>query len=412
MGLPQVPSDCTSEEVAAPLGKLVETAPRIASIGNYEVNLLEDLGNCMQIDVLKSERKNGLELTKESHISIMCKDDGKLKIDPLEQIGRLSVNVRQTTQTPTSRTVGFQIKASTTHADGYGGNQYSSTAFNVTGNATEASESQVRKRLWSPLKRILLADQFKGDPLDIGGGIYQSCSKASYENSNASHEYKKVHIGNNNHVHSMILSTTCLQEFKNSSCNDSTIKHIVSSHHHSHGEHAEPWSYKHFNSSPALTVKTRSQTAALSIPQKKLSSPPFPLSPLGKKSSKNENLEGCRNIDAMLEHENLTYNNVEQSLDRTCQGILSAKEMLNSNNMQQKSDLFTPDNMIDMKEDWTHPSSFPPKDSKLCGNVSRLPIRRSLVGSFEESLLSGRLLSGKVSQVGIILICSLYVLIY
>lgn len=59
MGLPQVASGCTAEEVAASLGTFVQTAPRMASIGSYEVNLLagEDLGNCMHIDVLKSEKK-------------------------------------------------------------------------------------------------------------------------------------------------------------------------------------------------------------------------------------------------------------------------------------------------------------------------------------------------------------------
>ncbi|KAG5046097.1 hypothetical protein JHK82_015481 [Glycine max] len=288
--------------------------------------------------------------------------------------------------------------------NGFGGNGYSSTVFNVISDATEASESQVRKQLLSPLNGMLLADHFKGDPLDIGAGIYQSRSKAGDHNSNALHEYKKDHIGNNNKIHSMIWTTSCFQEFTNSSCNDNTINHIVSSHH----QRAEPWSIKHFKSSPVRnaseeTTKTRSQTAALSIPQKNVSSPTFPLSPLGKKSSKNENLGECRNIDVILDNDNFTFNSVEQSLDRTCQGISSAQEIpstsqLNLNNMQQKSDLFTPDNMINMKEYWTHSGSFPPWDAKLRGTMSRLPIRRSLVGSFEESLLSGRLLSGKVSQ--------------
>ncbi|XP_027338662.1 uncharacterized protein LOC113852552 isoform X2 [Abrus precatorius] len=408
MGLPQVPSGCIAEEVAASLGTFVQTAPRIANISNYEFHLLagEDIDNCRQIDILNSERKNILEPSKESHISSMCKD-GKLKIDPMEQIGRLSVNAGQTMQTPISRTVGFQIRTSTPRVNGFGGNGYSSTVFNVTSDANDASESQVRKRLLSPLNGILLADHFKIDPLDIGNGIYQSCSKAGDDNSNTSQGYKKVHVGNYNNIHSKIWPS-CFQEFSYSSCDDSTINHIVSSRDHSHCEHTEPWSYKHFKSSPALndsekTAKIRPQTAALSIPQKKVSSPPFPLSPLGKNSSKNEKLGGCRNIDTTLDDENLLVNDAEQSLERTCQGILSVQEVpsnsqFNSKYVQQKSEIFIPDNMIDMKEYWSHPSSFPPQDAKLCGSVSKLPVRRSLVGSFEESLLSGRLLSGKVSQ--------------
>lgn len=388
MGLPQVSSGCLAEEVAA---------SRIASISNYELNLLateEDFGNRVQIHTHNSERKDVLELSKESHISNSCKDDRsniqKLKIDSMEQIGRLSVNAEQTMQTPTSRTIGFQVRALTPHVNGFGGNGYSSTVFNVTNDSSEASESQVRKRLLSPLNGTLLTDHLKGDPLDIGGGIYQSCSKAGDDNYTALH-------GNYNNIHSTIWSSSCLQELmKSSSCVN----------HRSHCEHEEPISYKHFKSSPALndsgeTTKTKSQTAALSIPHKKVSSPRVPLSPLGKKSCTNKKLEGCRDIDIMLDG--------EQSLDRTCQGILSPPEMpskslLNSNSMRQKSDLFTPDNIIDMNEYWTYPASFPPQHTKLCGPMSRLPIRRSLVGSFEESLLSGRLLSGKVSQVGVILI--------
>ncbi|BAT79286.1 uncharacterized protein HKW66_Vig0081680 [Vigna angularis] len=390
MGLPQLCSGCTAEEVAASLGTFVQTMPRVTSISNYRVNFLacEDLGNCMHTDVLKSERKNVPELSKESHVSSMCKD-ATLKVDPIEQIGRLSVNARESMQKPIPRTVGFQIRASTPRVNGYDGNEFSSTVFKVTSEATEASESQVRKRLLSPLNGILLTDPFKGDTLDIGGGIYQFRSVGD-DNSVLSHEYKKVHIGNNNRILSEICSTSCFQGFTMSSCNDSNMNHIVStSHHHSHCEHAKPWSYKQFKSSsvPNVSVETP---------------PPFLLSPLGKESSKNKNLGGYRNIDIIVDDDNLTFKNVEQ-IARTCEGSLSALEIpskskLNSNNMREKTDLFTTDNIIDLKECWTHPGSFPPQDAKLCGTVSRLPVRRSLVGSFEESLLSGRLLSGKVCQ--------------
>ncbi|XP_029130180.1 uncharacterized protein LOC114916839 [Cajanus cajan] len=286
--------------------------------------------------------------------------------------------------------VQFQIRSLTAHVNGFGGNGYSSIVCNVTSDATKAYESQVGKELISPLNGMVLANHFKGDPLEIGGGIYQSCSKDGDDNSNASHEYKKVHTVNNNPIHSMIWSTSCYQEFLNSFSNDSTINHNVPSHRHSHCEHKE-------------ITKTRSQPTTLSIPPLKVSSSPSPLSPLGKISSKNENLGECINIDNILDDGNLSFNNVGQSLDRTFKGILSTQEItsktqLNSNNMQQKSGLFTADNMIDMKEHLTHRASFHHHDAKLYGTMSRVPIRRSLVGSYEESLLSGRLLSGKVSQ--------------
>ncbi|KAF1893644.1 hypothetical protein Lal_00002149 [Lupinus albus] len=393
MGFPQVPSGCISEEVTSSLSTFVQTAPSIVTISSYELNLLaaEDFGNCVQGDTPNSGRKNIVELPKESHISSMSEDGKsviqKFKNNSVAQIGILSVNAAQTKQKPASRTVGFQIGALDSHVNGFGGNGCSSALFNVTNDAIEASESRVRKQFFSPLNEMLYADNFEGDCPKIGGDIHKSCSKSSNDSYDALilQDYKKVHKGKIDNIESVISSSSCLQEFTDSSYNDRNVKQSVSIHGHSQCEHEEPWSCKHFSQSPPLknseeTNKTRPQVSALSIPQKKVSSPPFPLSPLGKKSSENENLDGCKDI----------------------QGIFSAQEMhskpnLNSESMQQKSDLFTDDNIIHMKEHWTHPVSFPPRTAKLSGTLGRQPIRRSLVGSFEESLLSGRL-SGKVSQ--------------
>ncbi|KAL5074978.1 hypothetical protein RYX36_013962 [Vicia faba] len=100
------------------------------------------------------------------------------------------------------------------------------------------------------------------------------------------------------------------------------------------------------------------------IYQKNASLPRIPLSPLGKKTCPDKKLGECRDFGTDL----------------------------------SDVKLFTPDDIVDMKEYWTYPASFSPWHARLCQSASRLPTRRSLVGSFEESLLSGRLLSEKVSQ--------------
>ncbi|MED6211859.1 hypothetical protein PIB30_077625 [Stylosanthes scabra] len=369
MGLPQVSSGCIAEEVAASLGTFMQTAPKITGKSNYELNMLagEDMNNRLQIDMPNSDRKSVVELSKESHISSMCKDGKsnipKLKINPV-------VNAGQIMQTPASRTVGFQIMTLTPHVNDFGGNAYSSGVFNVTNGATEASESQVRKQLLSPLNGLLLADHCKGESLDIVGGIFQSCSNTD---ALLFQEHKKFHVGNYTDIQSMIWSASCYQEQKNSSCIDSSENRVLSSY-----EHEEPLSNKHIRSSAELhdseqKTKTRSRTAPLIIPPRKFS-PPFPLSPLGKNSSENEKFGAFKDVDTMLDDNNGSAKDVE------------------------KSGLLTPENVIDMQECWTRPCSFPPQRTNFSGVVNRLPVRRSLVGSFEESLLSGRLLSGKASQ--------------
>ncbi|XP_058757266.1 uncharacterized protein LOC131630504 isoform X2 [Vicia villosa] len=238
MGLPQVSSAYIAEEVATSLGTFVRTAPKIAGVSNYDMNSIaggEELGNT-----------NVFELSKESSISNMSNKDGQF-------------NAEQSMQTLISRTLGFQVRALASSVNGFGANGYS---------PNEASKSNVRKRLLSPLDVTLLADQFKGDHcMDIGGEFYQ----------------------------------------------------------------------------------------------RKASSPRIPLSPLGKRTCPDKKSGECRDFATVLSDVKLC----------------------------------TPDDIVDMNEYWTYPASFPPRHARLCQSASRLPTRRSLVGSFEESLLSGRLLSEK-----------------
>ena len=110
----------------------------------------------------------------------------------------------------------------------------------------------------------------------------------------------------------------------------------------------------------------------------------------------------------MLDGDKLTFTDMEQSLDKTLTGILSeqkeedfkppSKSQQDSNNLLQKFNLRTPDGSSGMRECGAQGENLPPIHANLTRTASGSPIRRSLVGSFEESLLSGRLLCGKFSQ--------------
>ncbi|XP_016651325.1 PREDICTED: uncharacterized protein LOC103338127 isoform X2 [Prunus mume] len=110
-----------------------------------------------------------------------------------------------------------------------------------------------------------------------------------------------------------------------------------------------------------------------------------------------------------LDDNNITLKDIEQSLDGTISAISSSwKEeafrlLSNSSQdvdmLQKKFDRFGSESTTTgMGQQWSQDLKSKPKGVKLVRTPTGLPGRRSLVGSFEESLLSGRLVSAKVNQ--------------
>ncbi|KAJ7957199.1 Meiosis chromosome segregation family protein [Quillaja saponaria] len=411
MGFPQVSSSCIAEEVAASLSTFVQAPPRIAGLSSCDLNLVPGgiLSNCMQVEFPCFE--------KESVTLNACKDGRsnmhKLKISSIEQNGGLHIKGRQTIHTPIPRTVGFQSRASDSPLNGVGEHR-SSVVVSVTSNATEATGSQVRKRLLSPLNGMLLAEQVKGDFLDIGGGIYQSSSKCDDDSYNFSvaQENKKVHIDNSSFLHNSIWSPSSFRGMKNSADDHDAENRIIFTDGPLPCQNIAPQSNSRFISSHALSyseelTKLRPQTGAISIPQKEVTSPPLSFSPLGPKFPGGaKSSGGCKDIAKILDVDNITLKDMELSLDGTLKGFIDArkgedvrmpsKSLQGIHNLQKNSE--THDDTSGEKERRCLEANLAPQCVKLVRALSGLPVRRSLVGSFEESLLSGRLLSGKVSQ--------------
>ncbi|KAK9278888.1 hypothetical protein L1049_028469 [Liquidambar formosana] len=115
-----------------------------------------------------------------------------------------------------------------------------------------------------------------------------------------------------------------------------------------------------------------------------------------------------RDIRKELDDDCLTFKDVERSLDRTVSDILSSrseedfrmasKSLQDFGILQKNLDLCTPESTTGIDRHWGQDSNLTPQCAKSFRTQSGLPVRRSLVGSFEESLMSGRLSSGKISQ--------------
>lgn len=428
MGLPQVPTSKIAEEVAATsLSTFVQTSPRFTSVSTCDLSGLHG-GNPsirMPVDLACSslgdfQRKTSLEPSKDLD-GLNTQKDGltnvsRLKIATTEKNGWLSVKSGWNVQSPASRIVGFESRALKSPANVFEGNQqnhvHSSTVVNVTGVASE-SGSVVRKRLLSPLSGMLVPDQFTGESLDIGGSIHPSNPQGSSNNYNVSllQENKKANIGNSNFYGPPNWPGSSFSEWKISPDNSSRTNSIF----FTDGpllENQSQLPHNHrLSSSPEYNCigearHSKSLTRAVAISPQKVASPPLSFSPLGPKF--HQKIQTAKDTRKKLEDDCLTLKDVEQSLDGTVAGILysqdeedfrvSSKSVHDVDLLQEKFDMFTPENSTGMARHWGQDSTLSPRCSNLGRTPSGLPIRRSLVGSFEESLLSGRLSSGKVSQ--------------
>lgn len=418
MGLPQVSSSTIAEEVAASLSTFVQTPSRFAGLSSCDMSGMYSghLGNRVPGEFQCSSSR---ELQRELD-AVNIQKDGytnvhRLKIGSIEKNNLFCSKAGRNVQSPVSRIVGFESKANV-----FEGNQssgvHSSTVFTGDDSGTEPNGSLVRKRLLSPLNSMLLPDQFSGESLDIGGIVHNSISHVNSNKYNVTvlQEHKKANIGNSNYISPLIWSTSSFPERnKSHSEHCGTDFNFFTDGPLLEKKEARPLGLS--SSSPGVkyiegTTNKRLQNGSIAIaPGRKVVSSPLSLSPLGPKfSGRMKCSERCSDMSKELDDSCLTLRDMEQSLDGTFSHILSShkeedyrtgsKSLSEVELLQKKFDRFTPESITSIGEDWVQDSTVANPCAKLGRTLSGLAVRRSLVGSFEESLLSGRLASGIVSQ--------------
>ncbi|XP_047310220.1 uncharacterized protein LOC124913838 [Impatiens glandulifera] len=260
---------------------------------------------------------------------------------------KIDANTEKNVHIPTSRILGFKPRES----------DQSSNAFE---NGIQNNCTLVRKRLLSPLNGMLQQDQFNGESVDIGDSNIQ---KSGLNKIFILKEHKKAHTGESN----------CFGSFNglNSTRLFTDVPEVENNN----------VSHQKTNLSP-LEIKP------ISITPKKWVSSSLSSSPLGPKFSRKTNTSSGGHDD----NNGLTLRDVEESLVGIVHGSRHVSKSL------EDIHLFNPERAKAVSGNWCWDQTSTPSCAKFVRSLSGLSVRRSLIGSFEESLLSGRLASGVANQ--------------
>lgn len=426
MGLPQVTSSETVEEVeAASLSTFLQSSPQFANVSTCDVDGMHSesmsplAGNPLCSSIGDFQRKTCLERSKVHDDSFKFR--GAMEVTSnvhglkIGSVDKGTPKSGRNVQNPVSRIVGFKSVGTSSPTDGFkgvsSGHVQSLSGINSTVNETESSGSLVRKRLLSPLSSMLSPAQFSGDPLDIGRRSVREDSTSLTNNLSISvaKDNKKANVGSNCHFTLPAWSSSSCLEEKNIPYDSVRTESLLFV--------DGPLLDNSCLSSPELdhfreSSKVRSQSGAISISPKKTISPPHSLSPLGPKfSERMKTAGGCRTTKNKMVGCPLTLKDTKRSLERSDRSIVFAPEeedhMIASKSFEDVDILhkeFGPSSLesnTDISWPFSQESAPSSKCVRFIKNLSGLPVRRSLVGSFEESLFSGRFLSGKLCQVSV-----------
>ncbi|GJX57276.1 Myb-like protein H [Tanacetum coccineum] len=363
MGLPQVSSSKIAEEVTASFGTSVQSPPRFHGLSTCDMS-------GMHVSRVSGEVSREAEVTNlhiDRHVNWQ-------KLSSTDKVSSFTRKTGRNVQTAVSRIVGFESKASGSGTD----------------NVTENSGAIVRRKLMSPLNGLILPDQVDDESPQVGGTNHHNVSPSSSgKNLIAAFEAHKNNDSNNitipKFVTPLLLSPSSFDQWRHG---ESSI-YGKNSGFFTDGpllENTDLRSFCSLSSSPVDSIESPLRSP-IAIPSRKMVASPLSLSPLGPKFSRT--LKPSRAITNDLDDNHLSMKDIELSLDGTISDIISF----------QKSDQNAHESMIDMVGEWGQDSNFLTQGAKLCRTPSGLQVRRSWIGSFEESLLSGRLAaSGAVSQ--------------
>ncbi|XP_011098935.1 uncharacterized protein LOC105177466 isoform X1 [Sesamum indicum] len=412
MGLPQVSSSETSDGGIGPLSTYLYS---VAQFGGATTCDLERMYvgavNCtwpdsrcyslgdfqwktsMRLPMSPDISEKGfLDATPNIHVA---------KVPPEERVDSSIPETRRNIQPPVSRIVGFTYEKKDVLSDALDSAQSHShsASAHIKLKEAEPSGSHARKRMLSPLNKMLFPKQFNGDSLDICSRSFTISCHSSKDTCGISlaQDNKKANVGSKNHAAMPIWPVTNCSEL-----NDKLYKYnkttsiVFTDGPVLEGKEIVPFSYLPSEGTDPLSESSEPGCGSgfKSIPKKET---PLSLSPLGSifyeqvkpavrgKNNKKEEIlkEAAHCLDENISGVILSSEDEEYRFSRvSCEDI----DVLQKEAQPSSS----------TKWPFCHRTGI---NYKTFGrNLRGLSVRRSLVGSFEESLLSGRLSSGKFSQ--------------
>lgn len=400
MGLPQVPTGNITEEVSASMGTMMQMQTRLAGTSSFDMGALHArrLSNRVYEDSpCTSAREDGHDSDLQNHGTANIH---KLRIHSSEKSHFLYHQRSTNIQAPASRIVGFEPNALINN-DKRSGNVPVSSEDAVASNGKGNSSYLVKKRLLSP-HGMLSPDEFRGEHLDIGG----LDSLGSFRLRGDITENKKAHTGSLDCSSPFIWSAHDFSRGGNSLEDEYYRTHfdfITDGPIPENYEHMSQNLFSSYQGNETSKTPFCKADGVMGMSREILASSPSSLSPLGTRFGRLRNSMAARNCTIEFNERYITLKDMEQSLEGTFSSILSAHKDGTEGKVLEDDETFplnfehlTPESLISMQ---AHNPISASHNARLGRTFGGLSVRRSLVGSFEESLLSGRLASGVVSQV-------------
>ncbi|XP_071708272.1 uncharacterized protein [Rutidosis leptorrhynchoides] len=356
MGLPQDPYIVTSE-VLGTSSTLEDGFP----ISDQGIRSMQDVKS----ENVQESSVNNFELS-----DVLIKECGYgLRIGLNNKFDLSTPKPAETVKTSFSRIVGFESDMKDMSSESF--DEASTRRGNFNPNEDKISVSVARKRMLSPLNNIFSSQ-------DICNG----CTKTDDQKAK---NYKKPNIGTSSHSSNFVwpvydhLEQNLLLNYNCTPSGVSTDGPVLDK-----SDVKAPYFLPGFKDLRASS-KRKLQTRPISIPADNVVSKRSS-SPLGRKLS-NDVEKPDRNMipGAIFASSEVDYRMPSKSLDEI--GYLC-----------DEIGTCSPSSYTGKSWPFHKDSGFSPRVQKSKGRSRCFSVRRSLVGSFEESLLSGRLSSGDVSK--------------
>ncbi|XP_010679965.3 uncharacterized protein LOC104895217 isoform X1 [Beta vulgaris subsp. vulgaris] len=413
MGLPHISSGESNEERLAQLSQHTQNTSHLRIVSTCDVD-----GLC--VGHVSVPRRN-LYISSTGGFSKRRKEDAGTSDDPLktrknrdivpyvprgkfvpEDIG--CQNAKQDVDvTPVSRVVGFQANETPVRC-GKLSNSGSCDEVTLDVNDTESCGLAFRKRMLSPLTQLIFPGDCKRDALNLGYGMLSPVTSEKICSAR-DQELKKENAESKNQLSTPISSFTYSRE----SINASYASGRKASYSLIDGPSPrQQESSDVFSSSPGLSNLeissiSRSHVGGNFKCMERMTSHSLPSSPLGRKSCERlESTDDFKTVNRQFESDYTAISSTRLSLDGSGAGIPLSAEKEGCNVIRKSIEDFLSSSLdSDGECIWPNFHDLAPRlhSIKPTRTLSGHCVPRSLVGSFEESLLSGRFSFGSYQKI-------------